>query len=326
MFIFSTSRRARRFRAFTLIELLVVIAIIAVLIALLLPAVQQAREAARRTQCKNNLKQLGLALHNYNDTHNKLPSNTGAYSATPSGYPDPNFAPGSGAGFLVHVLPFFDQGPLYNSINFAAGTWPLPSTSTPQYQNAILPALKCPSYSPSSVAAASLNPAYTNYTASMGAQAMPSHPSYPCTVYPGNALGDGPAGHGNSYLGNQTSGIFSRGGFSARFRDVSDGLSNVIFMGETRPDCADFQLASWAQPDANWTATTAPINYDTCGSGTGCNNYQSWNTAIGFKSRHVGGAQFLMGDGTVRFISENIDYTTYQRLGGRADGNNVGEF
>ncbi len=299
-----------------------VIAIIAVLIALLLPAVQQAREAARRTQCKNNMKQLGLALHNYNDTHNKLPSNTGAYVPAPSGFVNPNFNPGRGAGFLVHLLPFFDQGPLYNSINFSSGTWPLASTSNPTYENAILPALKCPSYTV--LGTGTPNPAYTNYTASMGAQSL-GNPNG-CTLYPGNSLGDGSSGNGDSLTGSEISGIFSRGGYSARFRDVSDGLSNVIFMGETRPNCGDFQLGSWATPDANWNATTSPINFDTCKGAGGCGASNSWNTSMGFKSLHVGGAQFLLGDGTVRFISENIDYTTYQRLGGRADGNTVGEF
>jgi prepilin-type N-terminal cleavage/methylation domain-containing protein len=318
MFISSSSRLTRRFKAFTLIELLVVIAIIAVLIALLLPAVQQAREAARRTQCKNNLKQLGLALHNYNDTHNKLPSNTGGVDTAG------NFrvidGPTYGAGFLVHLLPFFDQAPLYSSINFSSNRYPLASTSTPAYQNAILPALRCPSHTPRNAILVS----FSNYSPSLGAQAMGSASG--CTLYPGNSLGDGSSGNSDSAAANATSGIYSRGGFSARFRDVSDGLSNVIFMGETRPDCSDHGINyGWA--DANqWYATTAPINYDTCGSAGGCGANNSWNTSMGFKSLHVGGAQFLMGDGTVRFISENIDYTTYQRLGGRADGNTVGEF
>ena len=98
-------------RGFTLIELLVVIAIIAILIALLLPAVQQAREAARRTQCKNNLKQIGLALHNYHDVHN--------------GFPMGNMIPGThGPTAWVAMLPFIEQAPLFNQINFsAAGSW-----------------------------------------------------------------------------------------------------------------------------------------------------------------------------------------------------------
>ena len=99
---------------FTLIELLVVIAIIAVLIALLLPAVQQAREAARRTQCKNNMKQFGLALHNYHDTLNMFPCTINAG----------NFSAPNGVGAMVHLLPYIDQAPLFNTINFTStGGW-----------------------------------------------------------------------------------------------------------------------------------------------------------------------------------------------------------
>jgi len=127
---------AKRHRGFTLIELLVVIAIIAVLIALLLPAVQQAREAARRTQCKNNLKQMGLALHNYHDVANTFPPgwiSTWAQSPTPASYP------GDSWGWPVFLLPYMDQGNIYNQINFnvgfpagfnAAGTTPVPATGS----------------------------------------------------------------------------------------------------------------------------------------------------------------------------------------------------
>src|SRR5262245_42410440 len=111
------SGRRRRASAFTLIELLVVIAIIAVLVALLLPAVQQAREAARRSQCKNNLKQFGLALHNYHEAFSTFPM----AETNPSNGPACNGGPGAGwCGFSVHVmlLPYLDQGPLYNQINF----------------------------------------------------------------------------------------------------------------------------------------------------------------------------------------------------------------
>ncbi|HEY0983011.1 MULTISPECIES: DUF1559 domain-containing protein [unclassified Schlesneria] len=321
-----------KLRGFTLIELLVVIAIIAVLIALLLPAVQQAREAARRTQCKNNLKQLGLAIHNYNDVVNILPASITNIRA---GEGCCSF---SGVGALVHLLPYFDQAPLYNTINFNSrlGSWtePVPSTAPVgnRYFEITPPGLRCPSDTTPTTypltgyeSGTSFNWATASYGLSDGAQ---HHSSYMgCTSYQGNVFGTGGDGLASSSNPANISGIYSRGGYAARFRDVTDGLSNTIFMGEIRAECADHAQLGWANSNTNFYATTAPINFDTCTpTGPGCNSPMAWNTSMGFKSRHVGGAHFLLGDGTVRFISENIDYMTYQRLGDRRDNQVVGEF
>jgi prepilin-type N-terminal cleavage/methylation domain-containing protein len=309
-----------RIRGFTLIELLVVIAIIAVLIALLLPAVQQAREAARRSQCKNNLKQLGLALHNYNDVVNKLPSN---------GVTEPGGCCGpGGAGALVMLLPYIDQAPAYNTINFAAapGSWTqwMPSTAPvgQRYFELSLPVLRCPSdTSPISNDPNSSGAqwASASYGLSTGSQFNGGNQ---CGSYGGNQFGTGSVYLASNADPGATSGIYSRGGYSARFADVTDGLSNTIFMGEIRSECSDHAQQGWAQLNTNMFATAAPINYNTCpqGPGTGCNSPTAWNTSMGFKSRHVGGAHFLMGDGSVHFLSENINYTTYQALGDRRDG------
>ena len=334
---------------FTLIELLVVIAIIAVLIALLLPAVQQAREAARRTQCKNNLKQLGLSLHNYESTFKRLPGNTGGRTANPANPIEwccgAAGAPGRGLNFLVHLLPFIDQAPLYNSIDANNGVatddaylngYPMNSTSNPPYQNVLVKAFRCPSDT------ASDSQPYTNYSPCIGSQFMDPNNPNACGLYPGNVFaltpgtnGMAPGGAQNqgSPDGSQNSGIFSTQGFTIAFKDVSDGLSNTIFMGEVRPECSDHisDTGGWSSVNSLWMHTGAPINFDTCIGGanyqkTPCNNRNQWNTAMGFKSRHVGGAHFLMGDGAVRFLSENIDYMTYQKLGCRADGRVVGEF
>ncbi|MCX7411797.1 MAG: DUF1559 domain-containing protein [Planctomycetales bacterium] len=307
--------------AFTLIELLVVIAIIAVLIALLLPAVQQAREAARRTQCKNQLKQLGLALHNYHDTASRLPTNTGRKKS------DGTFGWNAGATMFVHLLPYFDQAVLYGTINKDSadivndGTFLI--SNPVNYQNKPLSMLKCPSDTNPSQ-----NP-WINYCPNQGPQqqCFAQCTTYPLAI-PGFAFGSCNQMNADP---NNVKGMFSVTGFSMRFQDASDGLSNMIFMGETRPECSDHETNSWATANSHWMTTSAPINFNTCNGAPGtaagtCNWNSSWVVSMGFKSRHVGGAQFLLGDGSVRFLSENIDYVTYQRLGSRNDGGFVGEF
>lgn len=315
--------RLSKRHGFTLIELLVVIAIIAVLIALLLPAVQQAREAARRTQCKNNLKQFGLAIHNYHDVVNVLPSPM-------------NFIPGggccgaAGVGPLVLLLPYMDQAPVYNSINFGspAVNWDQPVPSSAPVGNRyfeIVPGfMRCPSDTSAKTYAGTW--AVGSYGLCDGSQFHDTHNG--CTTYGGNTFGTGGAHLSSSSDPNQISGIYSRGGVLLRFSNVTDGLSNTIFMGEVRAECSDHAQQGWANTNNHFFATTAPINFNTCpgSSGTGCNNATAWNASMGFKSRHVGGAHFLLGDGSIRFISENIDYMTYQKLGDRRDGQVVGEF
>jgi len=221
-----TSRRRRL--AFTLIELLVVIAIIAVLIALLLPAVQQAREAARRTQCKNNLKQLGLALHNYHDTFNRLP-----VTHFNVNQPGATWDQQEKGTYFCRLLPFIEQAPLFQLIDFKklqvdpqkdAGGVRL-------IRNYTIPVFMCPSDgSPDQWGG---DRAKTNYAMSIGSQALPANPASPCTGYPGNVFGTGPTGHANSEQGTDVSGIISRFNWSAKFGDISDGLSNTIAMARS---------------------------------------------------------------------------------------------
>ena len=311
--------------AFTLIELLVVIAIIAVLIALLLPAVQQAREAARRSQCKNNLKQYGLALHNYNDTHNMLPP-AGNNWGSPQ------------IGWQPKIFPFIDQAPLYNLINFSlgyAGDSPWPAGGV--VRQAKLQYIKCPS-DPSSRTASDNggSEAQASYGGSLGAQRTPSASGAcntwltPITNYDNN----GGADHGNTTTPDSLSGVFGRLGVPIKFAMISDGLSNTILVGEILPDCNDHTGGMWHyNQGGNAHASMAvPLNnMTTCPNSTritnpACTNPNNWNYSWGFRSAHTGGAHFLLGDGTVRFIGENISYQTYQRLGGRCDGQVVGEF
>ena len=312
----------RRMRGFTLIELLVVIAIIAVLIALLLPAVQQAREAARRTQCKNNLKQFGLAMHNYHDTVNRFPCTI-----------NPTPWSNVGVGAMVFLLPYIDQAPQYNTIGFVpGGSWTNNVSDSgvagKRYFEVTPPGFRCPSdtsaqYYPGTNGIVG-NWATASYSLSGGAQRESGNG---CSTYPGNVFGTGPADHSDSADGTQISGLFSRIGYSCGIKDVTDGTSNTILMGEIRSECSDHERHGWANANSNWIFTTAPINYNTCVvGGTGCAANNNWNTSQGFKSRHVGGAHILLCDGSVRFVSENIDYNTYQRLGDRRDGQVVGDF
>jgi len=304
---------------FTLIELLVVIAIIAVLIALLLPAVQQAREAARRSQCKNNLKQLGLAAHNYHDTFNIFPCTPVYWGGVDKG------------SHLVQILPYIDQAPIYMGINFGntvAVDGQTASNGT-LFRSMAIPVYICPTDPMPTLWG---DRAKSNYVMSMGNQRMDSQGGA-CPTPLGNDFGTGPAGHGNGMTAQETSGILNRMGWSCRLRDITDGPSNTILFGEIRPNCGDHTVNGWLHYNAPWVATTAPINYPiSCynepavPNATACNNANIWNTSQGFKSKHTGGAHFVIADGAVRFISENINYRNYQRLGDRRDNEVVSEF
>ena len=321
-------KAALRFRAFTLIELLVVIAIIAVLIALLLPAVQQAREAARRTQCKNHLKQWGLAIHNYESTTGRMPPNAKLYVTTTV----PNVSP------HVFLLPYIDQAPLYNQLNFSVASMTsqtLPSGNT--LQTTRFPILHCPSDDMAVGVVSGRTRVFTNYCQSVGSVYMPSYGK--CPQYENTPLSSGSGAWGTAAtyeISSRSPGPWGYTFAAASFRDITDGLSQTIFWGEIRPKCGgvEFKNAShsWAESGPFYFGMNGPINFQTCpgeglgASQTGCNQISTYNTDAGFKSRHTGGAQFLLGDGTVRFISENIDYLTYQRLGNRSDGQVIGEF
>lgn len=323
-------------RGFTLIELLVVIAIIAILIALLLPAVQQAREAARRTQCKNNLKQIGLAMHNYHDVYNMFP--VGAL-----GRPSGSFGIDISIGAFASILPYMEQSNLKSLYNDSK-PW---EQQSPTVATTIVPAYLCPSNTGPQVDTNPILAAYPiganiascNYLLSKGAEKE--------WCFAPTTIGSGMFG------------INLRTNFS----NLTDGSSNTLCVGEGatgnpwkvataaapntpittngrvqqgwiahQPNPLGAQGLSGWTTGGNWGTTVYKLNknpiietlYDDADLGS-CNTNPNDQTS-NFRSFHTGGAQFLLGDGSGRFISENIDASLYNYLGGKADGQVVGDY
>jgi len=342
-------------RAFTLIELLVVIAIIAILIALLLPAVQQAREAARRTQCKNNLKQLGLALHNYHDALGVFPIGhqfVGGFDGDLT-----NNRGGSGFGWGWSILPYFDQGPLFNQFNpsqhaaVTAPTTPGGTVSNVVLCQTVIPVISCPSDPKPSQGIDVPN------TTNLDDGAIPKNAtsSYQgCSGsydgYSGDNPGQAPVmQRWNGAMGRSNSGVTS-------MRNFTDGTSNSVVVAETKwlMETTGRNRSRWyAAMDGSPGAATGAQGATNCLLVQGQwamnwtqlqGNPQPHRTA---GSSHVGGAHFLLGDGSVRFITENIQHTAhawtnlanaydrpnngagyglYQRLYSISDGYVLGEF
>ena len=350
-------------QGFTLIELLVVIAIIGVLVGLLLPAVQQARESARRASCVNNFKQLGLAIHNFNDANQRLPT-AGDWvrgrNVTGSAWGGGNHDLGSG---FVKLLPFLEQNTLYGQLKFDnAGT---------SVHNQLIDGKRlrfyaigtfvCPSDGhggnvPSSgFMTNNQNRGVSNYAFSVGptGKSGNGNPACSCSVNynsfrPTTTGQPWPFGAWNGWNFTQggrrpnPAGCFIREDpdhFVCKFKDVPDGLSKTIFMGEVRMECSQATRQGWAVSGPQGIHTTlVPLNYDSCAyaaggtgaaaaaaslaaaGGDGCAASWSWQTEQGFKSQHPGVVNFLMGDGSVMSVSENCDHYTLQRFGCRADG------
>jgi len=300
------SRSRCRQNGFTLIELLVVIAIIAILLGLLLPAVQQAREAARRTQCRNNLHQLGLAMHNYEASNGRLP--IGVMRAD-----DGTAVTVSGYTWFRRLMPFVEQGTLYQGYNDNANYYSAnPNLSISQ---ASIPMFRCPSDLP----AAFFNgiPQY-NYLANAG------NTNIGKGTVNGVTFSAGPFDFSYTYEGHATP-----------LAQITDGLSNTMMMGESRvgkvsPDYrgllqyAYFCLVTGnlppntTQPDVCLITDCVSSPDMPCVAGSNTNNYFTYQNSM--RSRHVGGAHALLCDGAVKFLSENVDIHAMQALSTMAGG------
>ncbi len=323
-------------RAFTLIELLVVIAIIAVLIALLLPAVQQAREAARRTQCKNNLKQIGLALHNYHDTFLVFPYGTANVATTfvAAGQSVTNHS-----GWPL-LLPYIDQSPLYNQFNFSAAT--RSGTFSPSWY----PPCNGTIAGPAAAVTANMNLSTKKIVAfTCPSDAGPDSYPYADSVYGCGVASSQYINYGFSDTDGipvtlwdtedrNTRALFGQNSRST-IRDCSDGTSNTAMVVETTRNVYDGNANIWAcaQYAGNGVYLGDPrgINNQICCSWDTPPNARpqkigtlgEFNTA---GSSHVGGCHIVLADGSVRFLNQNMDATTRQNLGSIADGKTLGEF
>lgn len=335
-----------RRRGFTLIELLVVIAIIAVLIALLLPAVQQAREAARRSQCKNNLKQIGLAMHNYHDTYNGFPPGNVASNVG-----------GWGPSWWIFILPYLDQAPVFNKIVYTGSHpgWSCcgdPAGVGGTANGAVLNGVKftvsvCPS--------SSLN----DMRDSGGS--ITEHPHYFGMI---GATNQGTFANPASRManccgccgGSASNGIIAAGGMfgpleSKKLRDITDGASNTVLVGESSnfvltgpngtrsadvngvhgilmgsPNLTRFEAAPGGtfERQFNLLCVRYSPNFPADVNTAGVNDNFGINKPL--NSAHTGGVHILLGDGAVRFISDNINMQTLAQLCTRDDGIPISEF
>lgn len=308
------SRKKLQRSGFTLIELLVVIAIVAVLIALLLPAVQQAREAARRIQCKNHLKQLGLAFHNYHDTCLLFPPGQFTYF----GLEEPFAIGTSRVSFVAPILPYLDQVPLFNAVSdYTSGRVVSPLTGTlgstglfgTKIGSTKIAVLMCPTDPHSGKTSATHQYGfYSNYVSSFGS---------------------------NDFSTNQGNGVFYPLS-STRLRDLTDGTTNTVMAGEIiiASEDSDARGAIYMALDGNMFFSTmyspnspngdksqlcaSMLPYAPC-SNMG-NNIQS------VRSYHSGGAQILLADGSVRFVTNSISQSIWNALGTIHGGEAAGDF
>jgi prepilin-type N-terminal cleavage/methylation domain-containing protein/prepilin-type processing-associated H-X9-DG protein len=345
----SPATHGTRRRAFTLVELLVVIAIIGVLVALLLPAVQAAREAARRMQCGNNLKQLGLACLNYHDTRGTFPVSTpqrfvsdlrtvecpAAPQDLAAQFPDGM----NGKGWIVEVLPQLEQAAAYNRLiaqvkkdkGFGARANSGLGIGAPEVRDIVstqLAALTCPS-DESAVPSegqwywdsAGVVTATTSYKGCIGDTLLSTN-SIPCSVDvdPPATIDTGSPDVHNTASNN---GLFQRMSIAApiTLKMVQDGTSNTFMVGEGVVS-QDYHSAAYYY-DGDWATCGLPLNFFVIGVEPQELKINQWYKTRGYKSLHPGGAQFVMADGSVHFVQDSISSPVYRGLATRAGDETV---
>jgi len=321
-------------KAFTLVELLVVIAIIGVMVGLLLPAVQAAREAARRMQCSNNLKQISLALHNYHSSYNKLP-----YSASPQ-----TGGVGTrqrGASWFIRIFPYIEQNAAYDQLIFAGDfslqDGPMPAQNFAVLNNLVVPTLECPSsplpktQSHATNANGTVTLQMVNYVGIAGSywrggsttivSTDPQTNSYGIAVHNGMLVPEG----SNSR--------------AASFASCLDGTSNTLvaseqsgFFYDATGNKIDRRSNGWRGGPwgngggaGNWTQNVTTVRYP-IGTFGGAGNSNPYDVNVALNSSHPGGLNATLADGSVRFLSESMDFAIMTALADRGDGTPISEF
>jgi prepilin-type N-terminal cleavage/methylation domain-containing protein len=325
----SRFRQRRCMVGFTLVELLVVIAIIGILVALLLPAVQAAREAARRAKCVNNIRQIGIAFQSYHDARKYYPQYHNAVVPTGKTASDYHNSAGYttwiGPTWAISIMPYIEEQALYDSFinHLITQKLPLTSLAAGKLLRTIVPGYVCPSNETAAnpiledrLDGTGTSPRFglgLYYAVSMG----PTHPdacSF-CPVTPAPS----PTNYccqGNNYgttPQDNSTGLLGRSNGKRKFKQVADGLSKTFLAGETLPEQCFYQAAYVV--NLSLTGTSIPLNtFQKCFQ-AGCHS-----TGCGFKSSHPGGAHFVMIDASAQFIAESIDYQVYNSFGTRAGG------
>lgn len=318
--------------AFTLVELLVVIAIIGVLIALLLPAVQQAREAARRIQCTNNQKQIGLALHNYHDTYGKLP-----YNAVPQ--------TGSvgdrqrGPSWLTRILPFVEQSAAYDQFVFT-GDWTMQDGPSPNAN--ILGQLRVPGFNCPSSPLPETETQSTNANGDVILQVV-NYVGITGSYWQGgttNVVSPSPqdSSYGDAVYNGMIVPVSTKSN-AISLASVTDGTSNTMMVSEQSDFFYDVNRAkitrrssghagrSWGNGGGagTWTANVTTLRYPIATEG-GTGNGANYHVNVALVSAHPGGVLATLGDASVRFVTETVNFATLTGLADRQDGNVLGEF